>query len=491
MKNIEEAVKQIQEERGLSEELVLKSVKELMLSAYKKKFGRDENAEVIFNDDNTEVGIYARKTIVDPDDFYDPVSEIVLEEAKGYNEESEIGDELLIELDPLNFDRIAVHSARQKTRQSLGEIQKDTLFSEYNEKLGEIIIGYYQVERRGSIYVDLGNTEGRIPERYQSPRESYQRGDRIRAYVADVRNNKNLDIVLSRTHPEFVKKIFELEVPEVANGTVEIKNIVREPGYRTKIAVYTGFEEVDPVGACVGMKGMRIQNIVRELEGEKIDILRYDPDPKQFIRNALTPASILDVIVLDAAKRKTIAIVDSTQLSLAIGKQGMNVKLANRIVDWNIDVKTVEQYQEMDIVDDKERTAQTIFTDSPSESEEISAIAELPGISERLVILLKENGVELIESLVALSDEELSALNGVTEEDIKHIHAILTENIQILEDDTEQEEETASEEETTDEEEYQCPECNGGIDSTMTACPHCGIGLSFEEEEEENEEDTT
>ncbi|MCK5007047.1 MAG: transcription termination factor NusA, partial [Spirochaetales bacterium] len=249
-----DAIKQLIQERGISEDLVRKTIEESLLAAYKNKYGSMDNAVVRFSDDGDEVTVFSRKKIVE--EVEDPVREISLSDAVEFNEESEIGDELLIEVGPKEFDRSAVQSAKQKTKQTLREIQRNTLYSEFKEKVGEMIIGYYQRERNGNIFVDLGKTEGILPKRYQSPREVYRPNDRIKALIYEVNKNPNgLQIVLSRTHTEFVKRIFELEVPEVYDQTVEIFKIVREPGYRTKIAVYSNRDDVDPVGACVGVRG--------------------------------------------------------------------------------------------------------------------------------------------------------------------------------------------------------------------------------------------
>ena len=358
-----------------------------------------------------------------------------------------------------------------------------------------MIIGYYQRERNGNIFVDLGKTEGILPKKYQSPRETYRPNDRIKALIYEVNKTPTgLQIVLSRTHTDFVKRIFELEVPEVYDKTVEIFKIVREPGYRTKIAVYSTREDVDPVGACVGLKGVRIQAIVRELEGEKIDILKYDTDPKSFIKNALSPAEVSQIVILDEAKRQALAVVPDNQLSLAIGKQGLNVRLANRLVDWNIDVKTENQFDEMDLSAASKKAVSALFGDvEEQEEEEITLISELPDIEESLVTLLKENGIELIEELVALSDEELSKLKNITPEHVKAIKSIISDSVEIIEEDEAQAEEEDAASETTEakteaegeEEAYVCPECGNPITLDMTTCPNCGVGLSFEIEEEE------
>ncbi|WP_028973527.1 transcription termination factor NusA [Spirochaeta cellobiosiphila] len=483
-----EAIRQIVANRGISEDLVLRTVEEFLLAAYKRRFGTADNAVVKITEEGENVGLFAKKMIVE--DVYDPVSEMSLEEALEYNEDCELGDELLIEIDPKEFDRVAIQSAKQKARQNLKEIQKDTLYSEFKQKEGEMIIGYFQRERNGNIFVDLGKTEGILPKRFQSPREIYRPGDRIKALIFEVnKNSSGLQIALSRTHTDFVKRIFELEVPEIYDNTVEIFKIVREPGYRTKLAVYSNREDVDPVGACVGLKGVRIQAIVRELEGEKIDILRYEEDPLTFIKNALSPAEVIQVIILDEEKRQALAVVKENQLSLAIGKQGLNVRLANRLADWNIDVKTEEQFEEMDISLESKLAANALFdTVEEESSDEISRIDELPDIDNRLITALTNAGYEMIEDLISLTDKELIGIEGLTNEDVEVIKSAISENVEIIEEEeseSEQPEEGEAEEDSFEsgDEEYECPECGSPITIDMTSCPVCGVGLSFEVEE--------
>jgi N utilization substance protein A len=507
-----EAIHQLIQDRGMSEELVLRTIENTLLAAYKRRFGNADNAIVRFNDMNTEVSIYAQKKIVDG--VYDPISEIDLDEARELNPEAEIGDELLIEVDPKEFDRISVQSAKQTAHQSIREIQKDSLYSEYKDKVGEIIIGYYQRERNGTIYVDLGKVEGILPKKYQSPREVYHVNDRIKALITEVNKTPTgLQVVLSRTHTDFVQAIFELEVPEVYDKTVEIHKIVREPGYRTKLAVYSNREDVDPVGACVGLKGVRIQAVIRELEGEKIDILKFDTDPRRFIKNALSPAEVRDVVILDEGKHQALAVVNDSQLSLAIGKQGLNVRLANRLVDWNIDVKTDAQFGEMDIASESRRAVSELFGDAEGYEDELSRISELPGVDSQTAAVLLENNLDFIEDFLALSEGELGELKGVTAEQLTALRQLIEEFVEVVEEDEEAEAypeessetetetdaeavsaetaetgepeaETEGEDEAEETEEYECPECGGKITVDMTNCPNCGIGLSFEFEEE-------
>lgn len=425
------AIRQIIQERGISEELVMSTIEDTLLAAYKRKYGTVDNAVVRFADDATSVSIFAQKKIVPDQEVEDQALEITLSDALTYNDDAELGDELLIEINPRDFDRVSIQSAKQKARQSLREIQKDTLYSEFKDREGELIVGYYQRERNATIFVDLGRTEGILPRRYQSPREIYRPNDRVRAMIYEVEKSAlGLQIILTRTHTEFVKKIFELEVPEIYDRTIEIHKMVREPGYRTKMSVYSTRDDVDPVGACVGMRGVRIQTVVRELEGEKIDVLRYDPDVRSFITEALKPAEVEQVIVLDEAKRQALAVVPESQFSLAIGKQGLNVRLANRLTDWSIDVRTRAQVNEMERADSRS-AAEALFGGA---QEEITDVAQLPGIVPRVAAALKAAGVELLETLVAMDAEQLRALPELSEQDVGDLRKLIEENVEIVEE---------------------------------------------------------
>lgn len=476
---LKDAIRSLVNDRGISEELIQRTIEEFLLAAYKRKYGTSENAVVVFSEDGEDVSLYSRKTIVEELD--DELLEIELEDALKLNEDAELGDELLIAIDPKDFDRIAVQSAKQKAKQTLRDIQKDTLYSEFKSKEGEMVIGYYQREKNGDLFIDLGKTEGVLPKRYQSPREIYRQNDRIKCLIYSVEKTATgLRINLSRTHTDFVAKLFELEVPEIYDKTIEIHKMVREPGYRTKLAVYSNREEIDPVGACVGLKGVRIQTIVRELEGEKIDVLRYDPNPIEYIRNALSPADVKSVYILDESKRSALAVVEESQLSLAIGKQGLNVRLANRLVDWNIDVKTEEQFRQMDISLDSKRELEALFTDDEDDGE-ITNIAELPGLDERLIAFLDQNNIILIEDYINISEEQLLSIPGIGEDDIKKINSILSEYVDIVEEEPQEEQEEFIET-------FECPECGHEITAEMESCPNCGVGLSFEVEEVIEEE---
>ncbi len=479
-----EDVRKFALEKELDEDLAFKIVEQTLKAAYKTAFKTDVNAVVITGDD--AVNIYARKKIVD--DVVNPVLEVDIEEAAKLAPDCELGDELLFELDPKTFKRGSIQAGVQRVHQSTREIQKDSIYSEYKAKEGEIIIGYYQRKKNDNIYVDLGKVEGLLPRKFQLPQEIYHPNDRIKALIKEVKKHRQSNVVqliLSRTDPDFVRRLMELEVPEIYDNIVELYKIVREPGYRTKIAVISHRDDVDPVGACVGPKGARIQTIITELEGEKIDVLEYSSDPAVFIANALSPADVLDVVILDEEKRTALAVVAESQLSIAIGKQGLNVRLANRLADWSIDVKTEKQFQEMDIHAESRKAAEDLFSD------EAVLLAEVEGIDPNVLMLLHEHHIETVEQLLDIPHKELCALPGMSEEKAHALEALINESFEIIDENQEPVQETQSENQTMSapdsdaEEIYECPDCGAPITIDMTVCPNCGVGLSFEYEDEE------
>ncbi|PKL14036.1 MAG: transcription termination/antitermination protein NusA [Spirochaetae bacterium HGW-Spirochaetae-8] len=477
-----EAIRTLVNERGISEDLVLETIKGFLLAAYKRKFGSSDNAVIQFNETNDDVQLFARKMIVDDDEFDGDIAEIPYEEACELHADCEIGDEILIAIDPKTFDRISVQSAKQKAKQDLRDIQKDTLYSEFKTKEGEMIIGYYQREQNGDMFIDLGKIEGILPKRYQSPREIYRKNDKIKCYVYSVEKPEHgqLRVTLSRTHSEFVRKLFELEIPEIYDHSIEIHKIVREPGYRTKVAVYSHRTDLDPVGACVGLKGIRVQTIMREMEGERIDVLRYDTNPVEYIKNCLSPAEIKRVVIVDDAKRIAVAVVDESQLSLAIGKQGINVRLANKLADWVIDVKTIDQFREMDLSSDTKERVDALFTPEPEEEvyeDEEMMLSDITELNEALVQKLNFHDIYTVEEFVNLSEEELATLEDISKEEIDQILGVLGEYVDIVEEENEDE----------IEHQFVCPECGNSVSPEMTACPYCHVGLSFEEVEIDEE----
>jgi transcription termination/antitermination protein NusA len=478
-----DAIRQLISEKGISEELIVNTLQEALLAAFKKKYGTSDNAVIRFRENYEGVEIYAKKTIVEEDDLDDENLQITLDEARRYADDAEVGDILELPIDPQEFDLQSVMVAKQTTRQNFRDISRDTLYAEYKSKQGELIIGYFQRERNNVIYVDLGKVEGIFPKKYQSPREVYHVGDRIKALIYEVDKGKNgLQIILSRSHAEFVTKLLELEIPEIYDKTIEIFKIVREPGYRTKVAVYAKRDDVDPVGACVGPKGMRSQLISQELEGEKIDFVKYDVDPRQFVKNALSPAEVKTVYILDESKHTALAIVSDKELSIAIGKMGQNVKLANRLCDWNIDVKTDEQYLQDSRNLELKRAADSLFVEQPEEETEEAGdsvrLEDIPGLKAERVETLAAAGITLVEDFLEKDEAELSRLSGIDPAELSAIRATIEENIEIVQE----EEEPAAEAE-----EYTCPDCGTAVTPDMKKCPSCGVELSFEYDDGQEE----
>ena len=487
MSEMADAIRELTQDKGFSLDSVKQTIENTLRAAYKRTFGTADNCIITFADDMSDVTVASRKTIVDG--VYDPVTEIELEDALKLSPECELGDEIDIIVDPKSFDRSAVSVGKQETHKGLNESFKDKLYNEYKDKVGEIIIGYYQREYNGNIYVDLGKVEGVLPKKYQSPREIYNKNDRIKAFIVDLKRiSSGLQLVLSRSDPKFVQSILELEVPEIQDKTVEIKKIVRDAGYRTKIAVSTTKEDVDPVGSCVGPKGMRIQNVIRELEGEKIDVLRYSDDPVVFIKNALSPAEVNRVVILDDEKKTALAIVNDEQFSVAIGKNGQNVRLANRLCDWSIDVKTEEQAAELDLSEITSRRAAELFSNNaPVEPDEISVIADLPGVNQEVAAKLSAAGYEDIEKFIEAYEGGELSVEGVSAEELEEVSKIIHSNVEFVEEEEEDSTEATPSEENSaepEEEEYFCPECGAKITLDMTHCPSCGVEFEFEEDEE-------
>ncbi len=491
MSEMAEAIRALIDEKGYSEASVKQIIENALKAAYKRTYGTSDNAIVKFADDMSDVSIYSRKTVVDG--VYDPVTEIELEEAKQLSDEVEVGDEIDILEDPKSFARSAVSTGKQTAHQGLNETVKDSLYNQYKDKVGELINGYIQREKNGNLFVDLGNggrLEGFLPSKYQSPRETYEQNDRVKAVIVELKKTQTgLQLVLSRSDPRLVEITMELEIPEIADGTVKIEKCVRDAGYRTKMAVSTTREDVDPVGACVGTKGARIQTVIRELLGEKIDVLRYDPNPAEFIKNALSPAQVDRVVILDEAKKQALAIVEESQFSLAIGKQGQNVRLANRLCDWSIDVKTQEQCEGMDLSEKATtQAALNLFKNDEEQDEDITTIAELSGVDERVVDILKSNGIEdIVQFMETYDNGNLEKIEGLKKEEIDAVYNLIKENVEFVDEEGKEVVPVAPEEsepEHHEEEKYYCPECGAEITLDMDHCPKCGIEFEFTEDEE-------
>lgn len=336
------AIDDLVKEKGISKDVLIEAIESALVSAYKKNYGTSQNVRVDIDRETGDVDVLMRRDVVE--EVEDEFTEISLQEALEIDPRYQVGDVVEYQVTPKDFGRIAAQTAKQVVVQRIREAERGMIFDNYINRQGDLVTGVVQRISNETIFVNMGNTEGILVAGERAAGERYRVNDRIRAYIMDVRKStKGPQVFLSRTHPGFVEKLFELEVPEIEDGTVVIKSIAREAGSRTKIAVYTEDENVDPVGACVGTGGSRVKNIVDELFGEKIDITTWDDDPKVLIKNVLSPAKVEEVITDEEEKTATVVVPDY-QLSLAIGKEGQNVRLAARICGWKIDIKSHSQY---------------------------------------------------------------------------------------------------------------------------------------------------
>lgn len=400
-------IDQISREKGIEKSILIDALKSAMEAAARKKLPHLENMVSEFNETSGEVDIFIEKEVVD--EVEDENKQTSLKQALKLNEDAEVGDTILIPQRLENLGRIAAQLAKQVILQKVREAEIDIIYNEYKNKKGELINGFVHRFEHGDIIVELGKAEGILPRREQVFRETFNRGDRIRACVLDVRKTaKNATVILSRTHVGLVKNLFELEVPEISEGMVEIMGLVREPSGRTKIAVRTNDRDIDAVGACVGMRGLRVQSIVMELRGEKIDIIEYSEDPEVFIRNALSPAKISRIIANHEEKYMTIIVADD-QMSLAIGKKGQNVRLAAKLVKWKIDIKCQSDFS-------AEAGTPEFLTKSrkPAEDENfLEAVKETKGFGDKIVALLFKDNVVSYQEVVNRGIEGLVKIPGI------------------------------------------------------------------------------
>jgi N utilization substance protein A len=393
-------IDQVSREKGIDRQTLIHTLEEAIKSAIKKKFGGRLDLDVTYNEEFGEIEAFQFKEVVEL--VTNPDKEVSLAEALRLDPESELGDELGIRMDTETLGRIAAQSAKQVIIQKMKDAEREVVYEEFRTRKGEIVNGIVQRVDKNGIIVNMGQAEAILPPKEQIPREVFRQGDRIRAYLLEVKKiSKGPQIILSRTHPHLVIQLFHAEVPEIVEGIVSVIGAAREPGSRAKIAVISKNPDVDPVGACVGMKGTRVQNVVQELRGEKIDIVPWNMDPAKFVVNALSPAMISKVII-DQANRNMEVIVPDDQLSLAIGKRGQNVRLASRLTNWHIDVKSETRY---------ERQKQAGYQSLLGISDLTEAIADR--LYESGIVSLEdfaEAGLSELEDLTKLSESVLAAM---------------------------------------------------------------------------------
>ncbi len=340
------ALEDLEKERGIKKEVILESIETALVTAYKRDFDSAENVKVVMDQKTGEVHVYAEKEVTE--NVENPNLQINLEDAQKISKKLAIGDIAQVELVPKSFGRIAAQTAKQVIVQKIREESRNVLFDEFNDRIGEIVSGIVQKSEGKVVVLDLGKLEGIMTVKEQIPTEHYHVNDKIRAYVLNVERGAkgSPQVLVSRSCSDFVRKLFELEIPEIYEGVIEIKSVSRDPGNRSKVAVYSPNENIDPVGSCVGQKGIRIQNIINELNGEKIDVIEWNPDPAIYISSALLPAQVMAVDVHDEDKFAQVIVPDD-QLSLAIGKAGQNARLAAKLTGWKIDIKSESQFREL------------------------------------------------------------------------------------------------------------------------------------------------
>jgi N utilization substance protein A len=408
--DLNRVIEQVSKEKGIDKTILISALENAMISAAKRTFGHERNIEAQFNPELGEVEIFEAKRVVE--EIQDPVAEITLHEAReNLDPEAEVGDELLTKMDSSSFGRIAAQAAKQNIVQRVRDAEREIIYNEFRSREGELVHGIVQRFEKNNIIVNLGRTNAILPEKEQVPRERYRQNDRIRAYIYSVEmTSRGPQIVLSRTHPGMLIKLFEQEVPEIYEGIVEVKGAAREPGGRAKIAVVSNDSDVDPVGACVGMKGTRVQSVVQELRGEKIDIVHWTEDQAEYVCRALAPAKVTKIII-DDDEHSMEAIVPDELLSLAIGRKGQNVRLASRLSGWGIDVRGESE------ADEESRRAR-------------SSLSAIPDINDVFAELLYQAGYKSAEELADEELETIQEIDGIGPEKAESIYRASRQHVE-------------------------------------------------------------
>jgi len=398
--SLERVLAEIRREKGIEKSVIIEALKSALLTAAKKKFGPRMDLEAQFNPERGEIELFNFRTVMEK--ARDGYNEISLVQAQALDPEVEIGDSLGIKIETKDFGRIAAQTAKQVIIQKIRDAEGENIYQDFKDRKGEIIAGSVHRFNKGNIIVNLGRTEAILPSSEQVPGETFRQGDRLKAYILDIKKStRDPQIVLSRTNSQFLAKLFELEVPEISEGIVKIKSVAREPGVRSKIGVASNDSDIDPVGACVGSKGSRVQGVVQELRGERIDIIPWSDDPTKLVCNALLPAEIAEVII-DEGEKSMEVIVEDDQLSLAIGKRGQNVRLAVKLTGWRIDIKSRSRVKEM----------------SRAAFNNLSAIQGIGGITAEILF---NEGFFSAEDLASVDVEDLMKISGIGEKKAQKI----------------------------------------------------------------------
>jgi len=417
---LSQTIEQISREKHIEPEIIVAAIEDAMVVAARKYYKTEEDLRSRFNPDTGHVDVYAVRTVVE--NVEDPRREITLPEAQKFDPQAAIGSEILFTRPTDVLGRIAAQTAKQVILQKVREAERDTIYNEYNGRVGEMVNCIVKRTEGPDLIVDIGRTEARLPKREQSRLESYNLGERLRVVIKLVeRAARGPQVVVSRADGMLVQRLFEMEVPEIYDGTVRIRAVAREAGERTKIAVESRDKEVDPVGACVGMKGMRVQSIIRELRGEKIDIIPYSEEIVAFAQKGLSPAKVTRVQIVDTEEKRLEVIVEDTQLSLAIGKKGQNVRLASKLIGWSIDIKSEEEKRQ-------ELEEQMSALTAP-----VTALSELKGVGPKTLEKLEAHGISSIERLADMSAEQLLEIPGIGEKMVEKIRQAVVAHFEGLE----------------------------------------------------------
>ena len=415
-----QTIEQISREKHIEPEIIVAAIEDAMVVAARKYYRTEEDLRSKFNPESGQVDVYSVHTVVE--EVADPLREISLAEARKHNPAVEVGGEIIQPKPTDVLGRIAAQTAKQVILQKVREAERDTIYNEFHTRVGELVNSVVKRMEGPDIIVDIGRTEARLPKREQSRLETYNVGERLRVTIRAVeRAAKGPQVVVSRADSALVQRLFEMEVPEIYDGTVQIRAVAREAGERTKIAVESRDKDVDPVGACVGMKGMRVQSIIRELRGEKIDIIPYSEEMIAFAQKALSPAKVTRVQIVDPEEKRLEVIVEDTQLSLAIGKKGQNVRLASKLIGWNIDIKSEEEKR-------REIEAQMAALTAPG-----TPLADLKGVGPKTVEKLEAAGITSIEKLADMTPEQLVEIPGIGEKMVEKIHQAVAAHFEALE----------------------------------------------------------
>ena len=455
-KNLFEALQEIVVQEKFKREDLVEVLEAALIAAYRKKYKTTEGVSVLISENGEHISVVAKKIVVD--NVLLPGMQIHIDEAVKIDPSVQLGDKIDVKEDPNDYGRVSAQTAIYVASQKLKLLEQERIKNEFSGKLGELLNGYILRKRGDTVYLDLGNIEAIMPVKHQIPGERYRVEDKVKVILHDIEEDRSrvLKVIVSRAEKKFVEKLFEMEVPEIYENSVEIVAIGRVPGIRCKVVVKSNVRDVDPVGACVGIHGVRIQSIVRELGTERIDIVNHSTNAKEFIKNAISPATPI-MVKADPLNRQALVVVSDKELSIAIGKEGSNVKIASHITGFKIDLKSESEFSQEIISPEARKNFEKLFSDEEEgeEEEDGTSLSQLPGLTKRVVAILKQNQIRFVEDLISLKESDLIAMEDVGESTARKIMQVISDNIE-FEDDGESDifsEEAAESEEKAEEEE--------------------------------------